>query len=826
VTSARSVYLGIDLGTTNSAAAVFDGERLELVRNAQGATITPSVVRIDARGNVTVGERARRMIDQDSENVRTEFKRLMGTPHTLDFPASRLKKRPEELSAEVLRAIREDVRAQIGVIPERAVVSVPALFELPQTAATSDAARLAGFERVEMIQEPVASALAVGWKAEESDGPWLVYDLGGGTFDVSLLETQDGLLRVVAHDGDNFLGGRDFDAAIVDWAVEQIAADAGVMIVRANPAHSGALRRLRLAAEEAKIELTRARETEIAIPALDIGGQTVSVDLTLDRATLDRLVEPLVARTIAICARLLSAHGIVPGGPALSRVVLVGGPAAMPLLRDRLAEALGSPFAQGHDPMTLVAQGAAVYAASAGLDARPARSETVASAVRAAKVWLQYPAMSSDLNPFVIGKLVDPADRARLDGVLVRRKDATWTSAVEAIDRDGTFSIMTSLKPRTSNELVLEGRAADGTSSVAVSPSVFTIVHGVTIGDPPLSRTVGVALASDRVHVFFERGSPLPMRRTFGLHTVEAMSPDDPEGSLRVPIVQGEFLFAHLCRVVGTLEIPARELRTALPADSPIEVTIELDRGGRLQATARVSQTSQVFDQVAHLVAGIMPAAQFAARLQELARRLQTMRARAFHHGAREAVAKLAPGDAMLAQGTSDEEAARGGDLDAAEKVRRLLIDLDGLLADAESALAWPDLDARVREDMAVATVWVGQFGTPEERKALSDRIAAVEKARIAQNPQEVDRQLRIVKRLGETAYLRSPGAWDFELEHLAARISEASDPRRAARFVEEGRAAAAQRDVPQVERAVRALWQLLPETVEDRALGHGSSVR
>lgn len=255
-------YVGIDLGTTNSSAAIFDGTQVDLVRNAQGATITPSVVRIDARGNVTVGARARRQLDQDSENVRTEFKRLMGTSHKLHFSAAGVDKLPQELSAEVLRVMREDVRAQCGVMPERAVISVPALFELPQTAATSEAARLAGFERVEMIQEPVASAMAAGWKADESRGPWLVYDLGGGTFDVSLLETQEGLLRVVGHDGDNFLGGRDFDAAIVDWAIERLAADSGGTISRANPAHSTALRRLRAAAEEAKIDLTRDREAE------------------------------------------------------------------------------------------------------------------------------------------------------------------------------------------------------------------------------------------------------------------------------------------------------------------------------------------------------------------------------------------------------------------------------------------------------------------------------------------------------------------------------------------------------------------------------------
>src|SRR5207302_3800983 len=140
-----------------------------------------------------------------------EFKRLMGTERAIEFPAASTKKTPEQLSAEVLKALRQDITDQLGVAIERAVISVPALFELPQSAATSEAARLAGFERVELLQEPIASALAAGWRADDDGGgTWLVFDLGGGTFDASLLETRDGLLRVVGHDGDNFLGGRDF----------------------------------------------------------------------------------------------------------------------------------------------------------------------------------------------------------------------------------------------------------------------------------------------------------------------------------------------------------------------------------------------------------------------------------------------------------------------------------------------------------------------------------------------------------------------------------------------------------------------------------------
>src|SRR4029079_9537978 len=185
---------------------------------------------------------------------------------------------------EFVRARLQDRADQLGVEIERAVISVPALFELPQSEATSEAARLAGFQRVELLQEPIASALAAGWRADgDGAGSWLVFDLGGGTFDASLLETRDGLLRVVGHDGDNFLGGRDFD-----WAItEHLASRLSVVPRRNNPEHAGALRVLRMAAEDAKIELSRGDKTQVTLAQpLQIDGNEVEVDLELTRQTV------------------------------------------------------------------------------------------------------------------------------------------------------------------------------------------------------------------------------------------------------------------------------------------------------------------------------------------------------------------------------------------------------------------------------------------------------------------------------------------------------------------------------------------------------------
>jgi molecular chaperone DnaK len=816
--SAKPLFLGIDLGTTNSAAAVFDGTTLSVVRSADGSNITPSVVRIDARGRVTVGARARKFRDSDPENVRGEFKRLLGTAHTVDFPAAGRSLRPEELSAKVLEALREDVRQQFGFAPESAVIAVPALFELPQTTATAEAARAAGFARVELLQEPVASAIAAGWKAEEDDpSPWLVYDLGGGTFDVSLLETQDGMLRVVGHDGDNFLGGRDLDSAVCDWVLGELARTEGLELRRDDPRHATALRRLRMACEEARVELTRSPEASITVAGLTVDGRTLDVDLTLTRACCEVLLLPIVERTIAVCQRLLERHGIA--GTKLSRVVLVGGPTATPLLRRRVSEQLGTPLGEGLDPMTLVAQGAALYAASANLDARPKGPVAVASGPR---VWLQYPAMSSDLSPWVVGRFVEGE---KLTAVALRREDGGWQSNPEPLDAEGTFAIPVQLEARKANTFFVEGVREDA-SRVALTPSRVTIVHGVNIGDPPLPRAVGVALANGGVQVFFERGSPLPMRRTHRFRTVEAVSKGAAGFALDVPIVQGDFPMAHLCRLVGTLRIPAERVNATLPADSVVEVTLELDRGGRLQASARVPALNQVFDEVAVLVAPKVSAAELRSNLQTLRERAAEMQGALFCAGHTKAMNQLARVEGLFSELERDLTAAEGGDVDALERARRTQLDLDGLLASAEADRAWPELIEAARRRLAWALGWVGEYGTEAEKKSIEGIAAALEKAIKARNAADVSRQQSLASQLGHAAYYRAPGAWDRELDALEGLLDTLRDVPRAQRLLQEGRQAQGRNDEKAVERVCRDLWKLLPPQVHERKKGFGSGLR
>ncbi|MEM6734323.1 MAG: Hsp70 family protein, partial [Myxococcota bacterium] len=291
-------------------------------------------------------------------------------------------------------------------------------------------------------------------------------------------------------------------------------------------------------------------------------------------------------------------HGLA--AEDIANVVLVGGPTATPYLVSRVEHSL-APIARGDfDPMTLVSRGAALYAATIGLNGRSAQRNVEAGSVEPrTRLWLHFPPVSSDLEPHVIGRVVQGENESPHTVTLVR-EDGGFSSAAEEIDEEGGFVASVQLKPRSSNVFRVEVRNASGVVLDA-DPKTITLIHGVTLSDPPLSRTVGVALADGRVRTYLERGTPLPAKRTFVHRIVDAVSPGR-ESVIKIPIVQGEYDQARLCRLVGELEVPGAELKRALPAGSTLEVTIELDRGGHLVSRALIPATEQVFEGVAHLL--------------------------------------------------------------------------------------------------------------------------------------------------------------------------------------------------------------------------------
>ncbi|MFH1590659.1 MAG: molecular chaperone DnaK [archaeon] len=349
--------IGIDLGTSNSAAAFLEAGRPKIIPSAEGASLYgkafPSVVGIDKDGNILVGEPARRQAATNPENTVEGAKREMGTNHKYNIQGKEYT--PQQISAFILQKIKKDAEAFLGDKVEKAVITVPAYFDDNQRQATKDAGQIAGLEVVRIINEPTSAALAYGLDKQETDLKILVYDFGGGTLDVTVMELGEGVFEVKSTSGDTKLGGRDMDKVLVDHFVEVFKKQEGIDISNDKTA----MQRLAEAAEKAKIELSTTLETDINLPFLtaDQNGPKHFVS-KLRRAQLEELVRPLVEQTKQSVEQSLKDASLSAND--IDKIIMVGGPTRMPIVQKFLEDFVGKKVEHGVDPMECVASGAAI----------------------------------------------------------------------------------------------------------------------------------------------------------------------------------------------------------------------------------------------------------------------------------------------------------------------------------------------------------------------------------------------------------------------------------------------------------------------------------
>ena len=355
--------IGIDLGTTNSCVAVYEGGEPTVIPNPEGARTTPSVVAFSKTGERMVGQVAKRQGITNPERTVSSIKREMGTGHTVEIDGK--KYTPQEISAIILQKLKADAEAFLGTPVTQAVITVPAYFSDAQRQATKDAGKIAGLEVMRIINEPTAAALAYGMD-KENEQKIMIFDLGGGTFDVSLLEISDGVFEVLATAGNNRLGGDDFDNRIINWIAEKFMAENARIDLRKDKM---ALQRLKEAAEKAKIELSGMTTTDINLPFItaDATGPK-HFEATLSRAEFDRLTADLVQATMEPTKRVLSDAGLTVN--QVDKVLLVGGSTRIPAVQDAVKNFIGKEPFKGINPDECVAIGAAIQGGVLGGDVK------------------------------------------------------------------------------------------------------------------------------------------------------------------------------------------------------------------------------------------------------------------------------------------------------------------------------------------------------------------------------------------------------------------------------------------------------------------------
>lgn len=586
---------GIDLGTTNSAICRMDkGEAVISKSDVQKDTM-PSCVTINKKGTIRVGESAYNTLKQDKKaatkswrkeasNTYIEFKRTMATDTQYHCSNIGRSFTSEELSAEVLKTLKsfvtdEEVR--------NAVITVPAKFTVNQKTATMEAAKLAGFKKCELLQEPIAAAMAYGLSSDEKDGLWMVFDFGGGTFDVALLRVQDGVMQVFDTEGDNYLGGKNLDYAIVDEIIiPYIEANYEVSSYLQDKDKREVLRdAMKTYAEEVKNQLSFKSSEDILSNLGDLGtdeqGDDIELDITVSQDELYKVLRPLYQKAVDICLGLLERNKLK--GEQLSRLILVGGPTHSPLVREMLREQVTPHVDTSINPMTAVAEGAALYAST--IDAEVDEDEIEVGTI---KLDVNFESTSVDLVEYVSISLT--ADNL-LDEVMVElsRSDKAWSSGKISLGKAGDVCEVHLLEGKANVFSILTYDTKGNLKPCF--PSEISIIQGSRVGAAPLPYNIGIATWSStkerpvfRMAKGLEKNKPLPAVGVINdLKTSGVLRPGIVEDTLKIPIYQtddfaeAEGKTASLYEYVGDIYVTGDDVDQLIPQDSSVDVTLRVD---------------------------------------------------------------------------------------------------------------------------------------------------------------------------------------------------------------------------------------------------------
>ena len=564
-------YVGIDLGTTNSAICSYDGEQTRIWKSPEQNDVTPSAIYLGRRGNKYVGKRAYDSAARSPDNTATLFKRLMGTSTPVKLPAVDVTMTPEECSGEVLRALFGYLPEEVRNNPDTGtVITVPAAFNQMQKNATMDAAEKAGIGRVALMQEPVAAVMSV-MKARDADGIFVIYDLGGGTLDVAIADSIGGSINILAHGGIAMCGGRDFDRLLVDnlvkpWLFEEFDLPENLS---ANPKYKKLMRVAAWAAERAKVELSAREETAIRLEETDIGvgdesGEEIYLDIPVKRSTLDGLMAEKVAESIDAARETLDKAGLAPHD--VERVVFIGGPTNYKPLRDKVAFELGLPASAEVNPMTAVAEGAAIFAESIDWTSQSRNRKTSRGTLAssgALKVTFNYTARTPSDRAKIVAQVdgeVAPGAEFQIDSL-----DTGWSSGRMALAHGAATDV--ALSKAGENTFKVYVFDASGGALTLEHDTIAITKTAAVVEAIPASHSIGIEVqltlgGQATVEWLVRAGHELPRKGSATFKAGESLKAGS-SGSLNFRLLEGESDDPEFNRLIGMLKITGTTSTTA-----------------------------------------------------------------------------------------------------------------------------------------------------------------------------------------------------------------------------------------------------------------------
>jgi len=818
-----TIDCGIDLGTTNSSVALLEKHGPRVIRNNDGWQFTPSAVWIDKNGAIKVGLAAKDRILSDPDNVASEFKLWMGKTRSKTFSRTNRVFTAEELSSEMLKSLKRDVKTETGEDIEAAVIAVPAAFDQPESEATRRAANLAGIRNSPLLQEPIAAALAYGFQSERENVFWLVYDMGGGTFDAAAIHVREGLIQIVNHGGDNELGGKLIDWAIVDQLfVPQLQKGFRLADFRkGNPKWYSAFAKLKHHAERIKIALSKDETFDIPqeFICVDDAGNPVQLECSVTRRQVESLFHPYLAKSINICRRVLAEKQLSPGN--IEKLLLVGGPTYMPYLRSVLSdkkEGLGIPLECGVDPLTVVAQGAALFAGSQKLSRASAPLELGQYVLE-----LEYKAIGVETEPLVGGRVLT-ADHKPFSGFTIRfiNSDSRppWNSGDIPLQENGTFLATLWAEKQRQNSFTIELFDRTG-RKCSVSPEFIRYTVGLVITDPPLPHNIGIAMANNEVDILFEKGTPLPAKKKRVHQTVVALKRYSSDARIRIPFVEGDYLQADLNRRIGFFEMRADQVARDVPVGSEFEIMLELDSSRLVKGSIYVPILDMEFPlNMEGLVKPQPDLSEMKKEFEIQKHKLQAVQEVVSEVNNSVVVERLRELKREEAIGSIESLLAAGNDEDAA-RCENQLLDLKATLRKVEAQLQYPKLLAEARDQIEWTRQAVEAHGTSEEQKRYELLKREVEAA-MNGDASILEKKIANLFQFRLTILTRTPEWWVGYRDYLLERRKEMSDRAQAQLWFSHADRAINTGDVEALKSACNQLRALLPTA--DQLHGYGGT--
>lgn len=824
--SQQNIQIGIDLGTTNSSVAINNNGTVEIIKKPGGVEYTPSVFGFDKAKNKVVGQKAYESFYKDAseeeiKNYKPEIKRLMGTSEAFYFERADVKMGPEEISAEILKSLKEDIlRKYPDFNTVGAMITIPAAFSVLQSEATKRAGNLAGFKYVVLLQEPIAAAIAYGFTNLKNEN-WLIYDFGGGTFDVALIASKDRALSVLGHNGDNFLGGKNFDLEIVDKIiVPKILEKFSINnFNRGNEKYRGVFSQLKFFAETAKIELSEYDKTSIVVENIgkDDEDKEIFVTISFTRKEFEKLIKPMVDRTIELSKETLKDAGIKSS--SVAKVILVGGPTQMPYIRERIESDLKITADASVDPLTVVARGACIFGTGEKIPKEFTDGDGQKLKKGTQSINLNYESLTSDTEETVSGVIEDLKDTESEYYVQIQ-SDSGFYNGSKIKLKGGKFFDTVAVEPNKPNVYWVYLFDKQG-NSVPVDPDSFTITQGLSVSGAPLPHSVGVIIAKkdyirnisanvcERV---FDKGSILPIKRVLTDYKTSRKLKKGEENKLDITLVEGESEIPDRNTYLCELGINGKDLPHDLPEETPLELSVEMNESREVFVTAYIP--------LIDLTLKARSTAQDEAlevKTIEYDLKIQTERAQSVSENcSTDEKNKLN----HTINSVSNSLRSAHIDEDEKRKANKQLKDLKMAIDQLEKEKEMPQLVKDFYESTETTQKIITELGDDKDKVQHEEHLQKMkeegEKA-IAEN----DKALLIrvneqIKELGGKALFSNPATWVYQFRQLTDGNKKFINEKEAGYYTEKGRRAIELGDVEELKRCVHNLLLLLPSNEQE----------